>query len=95
MDQLLKNTGFRIHLIVYAAVNAVLMAINLLSHSYVLWFQWPLPRLGLGYFRARYSRVARREIGSPDFASAGDPRAKSYGSRRDPNGCTQSLGGSR
>jgi hypothetical protein len=48
MDQLLKNTGFRIHLIVYAAVNALLITINLLSPSNVLWFQWPLLGWGMG-----------------------------------------------
>jgi hypothetical protein len=48
MDRLFKNTGFRIHLIVYAAVNALLMAINLLSSSNALWFQWPLLGWGVG-----------------------------------------------
>jgi hypothetical protein len=48
MDRLLKNIGFRIHLIVYAAVNALLMVINLLSPSNILWIKWPAIGWGLG-----------------------------------------------
>lgn len=48
MDRLFKNMGFRIHLIVYGAVNTLLIAINFLSQSQELWFQWPLLGWGLG-----------------------------------------------
>lgn len=48
MDKILRNPGLRIHFIVYAAVNAGLLLINLMSTPGDLWFYWPLFGWGLG-----------------------------------------------
>lgn len=45
---LLDDPGFRIHLIIYGAVNLLLMVINLLTNPGNLWFFWPLLGWGLG-----------------------------------------------
>ena len=42
MYKLLENTGFRIHLIVYVAVNVLLIVLNLAGWADKLWFIWPL-----------------------------------------------------
>jgi hypothetical protein len=68
MTRLFGNTGFTIHLIVYAAVNFLLIAINLLTSPKELWFVWPLAGWGLGIIghaaAVIYSgRRARRELG--------------------------------
>jgi len=39
---------FRIHLVVYLAVNALLAAINIMRSPGYLWFIWPLLGWGLG-----------------------------------------------
>lgn len=48
MTRLFGNVGFTVHLIVYAAVNFLLIAINLLTTPKELWFIWPLAGWGLG-----------------------------------------------
>ena len=45
--------GFRMHLLVYAAVNGGLLAINLLTNPYHLWFYWPMIGWGIGLALAR------------------------------------------
>jgi bacteriorhodopsin len=64
--------GFYIHLAVFVAVNALLIAINLAGTSKGLWFKWPLFGWGIGIAfhalaafvfadgsRARQRRIAR------------------------------------
>jgi hypothetical protein len=48
MSGLFRNIGFAIHFIVYAAVNFLLISINLLTTPDELWFVWPLGGWGLG-----------------------------------------------
>jgi hypothetical protein len=48
MRRLLGNPGLRIHLIVYVAVNILLLLINLLVSPHHLWFYWPALGWGLG-----------------------------------------------
>lgn len=45
---LLSDPGFRIHLIVYFAVNTLLLVINMISSPENVWFFWPLLGWGLG-----------------------------------------------
>lgn len=40
--------GFYIHLAVYALVNAILAAVDILNSPQDLWFYWPLGGWGLG-----------------------------------------------
>lgn len=42
--------GFYIHLVVYLAVNPLLIFINFSTSPHRLWFQWPLFGWGLGLF---------------------------------------------
>jgi hypothetical protein len=42
--------GFYTHLIVYVAVNIILVIINLVTSPSVLWFYWPLMGWGIGVF---------------------------------------------
>jgi hypothetical protein len=42
--------GFFRHLIVYLAVNAFLLIINLITSPDALWFYWPLLGWGIGLF---------------------------------------------
>ena len=42
--------GFYRHLIVYLAVNAFLLILNLLTSPHHFWFQWPLLGWGIGLF---------------------------------------------
>ena len=44
----LKTLGFKIHFIVYLAVNALLIVINLLTTPGTYWFYWPLLAWGIG-----------------------------------------------
>lgn len=48
MSGLFRNIGFAIHCIVYAAVNFLLISINLSTTPDELWFVWPLGGWGLG-----------------------------------------------
>lgn len=54
MHRVFRDPGFRTHFIVYAAVNAGLLVINLLTKPGVLWFQWPLLGWGLGILGHAY-----------------------------------------
>ncbi len=47
-EQVDKKLGFFIHLIVYAAVNSLLVIINVTGNYDSLWFIWPLGGWGLG-----------------------------------------------
>ena len=40
--------GFYIHLTAYVVVNALLVAINLVTSTGYLWFKWPLLGWGVG-----------------------------------------------
>ena len=40
--------GFYVHLTAYVLVNGLLIAINLVTSSETLWFQWPLLGWGIG-----------------------------------------------
>ena len=42
--------GFYIHLLIYACVNGILMAVDLTSSPEKLWFYWPLAGWGIGLF---------------------------------------------
>ncbi len=42
--------GFSIHLLVYVAVNALLIIINMSTSPEYLWFIWPLAGWGIGLF---------------------------------------------
>ena len=42
--------GFYVHATVYAVVNALLAAINLMWSRSTLWFVWPLLGWGIGLF---------------------------------------------
>ena len=42
--------GFKIHLAVYLAVNAILIGVNLINSPDYLWFVWPLMGWGIAIF---------------------------------------------
>jgi hypothetical protein len=44
------KVGFYIHLTAFAVVNALLVAINLITSPGYLWFKWPLLGWGVGIF---------------------------------------------
>jgi hypothetical protein len=48
MGRLLENPGLQIHLIVYVAMNVLLVAVNFLVSPHHLWFYWPALGWGLG-----------------------------------------------
>ncbi len=54
MSRLLQNTGFRTHLIVYVAVNVLLVVLNLAGSADKLWFIWPLLGWGAGLLGHAY-----------------------------------------
>ena len=54
MSRLLQNTGFRTHLIVYVAVNVLLVVLNLAVSADKLWFIWPLLGWGVGLLGHAY-----------------------------------------
>ena len=47
-ESLNPRLSFYVHLGVYVAVNALLIAINLSASPDALWFQWPLLGWGIG-----------------------------------------------
>ena len=68
-----RKVGLRIHAAVYAAVNVLLITINLSTAPWHLWFQWPLLGWGIGLLahavaafslsgRRREWRAARRRF---------------------------------
>ncbi|WP_045835027.1 2TM domain-containing protein [Hyphomicrobium sp. 99] len=54
MDKLLQNKGFRIHLLAYVLVNALLAIINFLNPQ-TIWFYWVLIGWGIGLAAHAYS----------------------------------------
>lgn len=46
--------GFKIHLIVYLLVNALLTTMNLMTDPANLWFYWPLLGWGIGILAHGY-----------------------------------------
>lgn len=42
--------GFKNHLVVYLAVNAILISVNLINSPDYLWFIWPLMGWGIAIF---------------------------------------------
>jgi 2TM domain len=54
MSRLLQNSGFRTHLIVYVAVNVLLIVLNLAGSADKLWFIWPLLGWGVGLLGHAY-----------------------------------------
>ena len=58
-----RKAGLYIHAAVYAAVNALLITINLITAPGHLWFQWPLLGWGIGllaHAAAAFSLSGRR-----------------------------------
>ncbi len=55
--------GFKVDVIAYIVVNAVLVLINLLLTPGVLWFQWPLIGWGIGVASHYYFAVRK----APDY----------------------------
>jgi hypothetical protein len=48
LGRIFQNRGFRYDLIAYVFVNALLIAVNLLTTPGRLWFYWPLLGWGIG-----------------------------------------------
>jgi len=65
MYKLLENTGFRIHLIVYVAVNVLLIVLNLAGWADKLWFIWPLLGWGAGLLGHAYHVTKALKLGQP------------------------------
>ena len=58
-----RKVGLYIHATVYAAVNVLLITINLSTATGKLWFQWPLLGWGIGllaHAAAAFSLAGRR-----------------------------------
>ena len=53
--------GFRSHLMVYAIVNAGLLAINLTTSPGYLWFVWPMAGWGIGLLAHGFSVYAHAD----------------------------------
>jgi 2TM domain len=47
-SRLYHDVGFKIHLLVYLSVNALLIVINLTTTPHTYWFFWPLLGWGVG-----------------------------------------------
>ena len=77
MQRILSNPGFRTHLIVYLAVNAGLLLINLLTAPKALWFYWPLLGWGLGILGHAFlvSQTSEKAGGSPVAAGSAAQQA--------------------
>jgi hypothetical protein len=71
MNRLLQNHGFRLHLIIYAAVNVLLLVINLLTAPDKLWFYWPLIGWGIGLAGHAFAvyRNSTRQVHRPNRPS--------------------------
>jgi hypothetical protein len=67
MSRIFQDRGFRFHLILYFAVNLLLIVLNLVLSPNKLWFYWPLLGWGIGvamhgfgvYRRGERSTVGR------------------------------------
>ena len=60
-----RKVGLIIHATVYAAVNVLLITINLSTATGQLWFQWPLLGWGIGllaHAAAAFSLAGRRGL---------------------------------
>jgi hypothetical protein len=68
VNRILQNYGFRIHLITYVAVNALLLAINLVTSPDKLWFYWPLLGWGIGILGHAYA--VHRKAGMPEVTKS-------------------------
>jgi hypothetical protein len=55
MGRLLQDRGFRFHLILYVAVNLLLIVLNLTLSPNKLWFYWPLLGWGIGIIAHGFS----------------------------------------
>ena len=68
MNRILQDHAFRVHLITYVAVDALLLAINLVTSPNKLWFYWPLLGWGigiLGHAFAVYRKAGMPEVTKP------------------------------
>ena len=63
MTQILQDRGFRHHLITYAAINLLLLVVNLLFTPEHLWFFWPL--LGWGIGIVAHGAAVNRRLNAP------------------------------
>lgn len=73
ISQLFRDQGFRIHFIVYAAVNALLFVIDMLTSPGVYWFQWPLLGWGIGVLGHAYlahQKIQRRRAAAAPTKTA-------------------------
>jgi hypothetical protein len=61
MTQIFEDRGFRIHALTYAAVNILLLVINLATSPDDLWFYWPLLGWGIGLTGHAYAVHRRLE----------------------------------
>jgi hypothetical protein len=71
VNKILQDDGFRIHLVMYLAVNALLLVINLVTSPDKLWFYWPLLGWGIGILAHAFA-VYRG--GEKPVRSSGAPR---------------------
>ena len=55
-----QDRGFKIHFLVYLAVNGLLIVINLVTTPRNYWFYWPIAGLGNRSGRARVWRVSAK-----------------------------------
>ena len=63
MRQIFEDRGFQIHAMAYAAVNILLIVINLTLTPEHLWFYWPL--LGWGIGLAGHAYGVHRKLQRP------------------------------
>lgn len=64
-SRLYHDVGFKIHLLVYLSVNALLVVINLMTTPDKYWFFWPLLGWGVGIAGHAFG-VLRQSRGSPE-----------------------------
>ena len=50
IKRLEKKRGFKVHLVVYLAISAFFIIINLSQGKEDYWFQWPMLGWGIGVF---------------------------------------------
>lgn len=68
MYRLLQNTGFRTHLIIYVAVNVLLIVLNLAGSADKMWFIWPLLGWGAGLLGHAYLVTKASKQGHPSLS---------------------------
>ena len=64
-NRLYHDVGFKIHLLVYLSVNALLIVINLVTTPNKYWFFWPLLGWGVGLAGHAFG-VLRQSMGSSE-----------------------------